>query len=124
MLSGQKPQNFGNFIEFRLFIFTSLISASPITQGHFLYGNYQHLSTPVWLTIGLSVYLAAFVYERGDLSFPTTSSCLLGNSRTDCFWLTRPPHPVVLISIVHSLFSRSVQFQELLGLPSRGAAFA
>ena len=51
-------------IEFRLFIFTSLISASPITQGHFLYGNYQHLSTPVWLTIGLSVYLVAFVYKR------------------------------------------------------------
>jgi len=86
------PMIFSNFQWFLLlssldYIFTSLISASPITQGHFLYRSHQHLSTPVWLTMGLSVYLAAFIYKRGD-SFLTTSLCLLGNNHTDCFWLT------------------------------------
>src|ERR1700729_3954012 len=48
------PQNLNCLIEFKLVIFTSLISVSPTTQGHLLFRRYQYSSTPVWLTaIGL-----------------------------------------------------------------------
>jgi hypothetical protein len=96
--------NIAYLIEFRLFIFTSLISTSLITQGHFLYRKYQHLSTPVWLTIGLSDYLAA--YERGHHSFLTTSLCSLGNFRNDSPFLDvgiYPSHGGITFSFHWSL---------------------
>ena len=78
------------------------------------------MSTPVGLTIGLSIYLAAFIYVKGHLSFSMTFSCSLGNSHTNCFWLTHPPHPVILSSdtLYNFMSSSSFRAGELTLLPN------
>jgi hypothetical protein len=115
-------------IECRLFIFTSLISASPTTQGHFLFRRYQHLSTPVWLTT-FGLLLIFEPLPRKGVTSPFLwhlHACEITIAPIS-FCLTHPPHPVmflkILVPFVLSLFSCSVHIQELLRLLSQGAAF-
>ena len=71
-------------IKFRLFIFASLISKSPKTQGHFLFRKYQYSSTPVWLT-AISLPLIFKPSLRKGVSSP--SSCSQDHNHTDSFVL-------------------------------------